>query len=145
MNISREIIESELKGKVIPLLRAHGFKGSFPNFYREVNNFVSLVNFQFFSSGGSFCINLSYADPSRNNIYARKDADPKKLKVSQARERVRLGAEKLNGDHWFSFGTTSYGEYRGEPLSIDALVSKIVTLFETDAETWWSTKCNIGS
>ncbi len=142
MSIDRKQMEIGLKSQVVPTLRELGFKGSFPNLYRDVNNFVSLINFQFFSSGGSFCINLSYADPGRENIYHKKDTEAKKLKVMQAREQVRLGASNLIGDHWFSFGKTSYNEYRGEPIPLEQLTSEINQLISSQAEQWWSNKCS---
>lgn len=134
-------MEMELKNQVIPFLKNLGFKGSFPNLYRNNSEFISLVNFQFFSAGGSFCINLSYAEPSRNNVFYQKETEVKKLKVSQTRERVRLGSKNLQGDMWFSFGQTSYGEFRGKPIPAPKLVAQINTLFEKQAEPWWEEKC----
>lgn len=67
--VDRQTIEEALRSKCVPTLRHAGFKGAFPNFYRDTEGFVALVSFQFFSSGGSFCVNLSFADPERRNIY----------------------------------------------------------------------------
>ena len=78
MNIERKQMETELKKQIVPTLRGMGFKGSFPNFYRDIADFVGLINFQFFYSGGSFCINLSYAEPIRDNVYYQKHTEPKK-------------------------------------------------------------------
>jgi Domain of unknown function (DUF4304) len=49
----------------VPELRRLGFKGSFPDLYRESSGFISVINFQFYSAGGSFCVNLSYTDSGR--------------------------------------------------------------------------------
>ena len=136
--VDRAAMERELKDQCVPVLRRAGFKGSFPDFYRETEGFVALVNFQFYSSGGSFCVNLSYADPQRSNISFRPDTPVRELKVSNARERKRLGATQ--GDKWFSFGATSYGEFRGEPLSTAELVLTINNLLEAEAEHWWQSK-----
>lgn len=122
----------------MPVLRRAGFKGSFPDFYRDTDGFVALINFQFFSSGGSFCVNLSYADPDRNNIYFRPETPVRNLKASQGREHKRLGAAQ--GDKWYSFGRTSYGEFRGEPVDPAALVGTINGLLESEAEAWWKLK-----
>ena len=54
--IGRKAMERALKDQCVPTLRQARFKGSFPNFYREDNDFVALVNFQFSLSGGSFCV-----------------------------------------------------------------------------------------
>jgi hypothetical protein len=131
-------MERALKEQCVPALRRAGFNGSFPDFYRNTEEFVALVNFQFFSSGGSFCVNLSYADPQRRNIYIRPATSVRKLKVSQATERKRLGAEQ--GDKWYSFGPTSYGELRGEPVEPAVLVRTINHLLESEAEGWWQLK-----
>ena len=140
MNIERKQIESELKKHCIPLLRECGFKGSFPNLYRDAGGFICLINFQFYSSGGSLCINLSYAEPDRENVYFRKETEPKNLKVSQTRDQFRLGADQKGADMWYSFGKTSYGEYRGTPISVSDLVSTINNLIKTQAEEWWTAK-----
>ena len=133
-------MENELKSHCVPVLRKNGFKGSFPNLYRDADNFVSLINFQFFSSGGSFCINLSYAEEDRENVYFKKETEVKKLSVSQTREQIRLGSEPGIGDKWFSFGKTSYGEYRGDPLPVLELIEIINNLIKTQAEPWWSNR-----
>ena len=136
--ITRKDMEYALKEECIPLLRELGFKGSFPNFYRNKNGFISLINFQFFSSGESFCINLSYADSDRKNIYFRPDTEAKKLTVSQTTDRIRLGSE--NGDRWFSYGITNYGEYRGTPISPSDIIVTVNNLIKTQAEQWWLLK-----
>jgi len=140
MNIDRKLMEKELRSHCVPFLRELGFKGSFPDMYRNTDGFVSLINFQFFSTGGSFCINLSYAEPSRKNIYFRKDIELKKLRVSQTTEHVRLGSDNLKRDHWFSFGLTSYGELRGEPMPPRELTRRINDLIKNQAEPWWASK-----
>lgn len=138
MNTDRATMEMALKEQCVPVLRGYGFKGSFPNLYRDVGGFVSLINFQFFSSGGSFCINISFADKQRGNIYFRKETEPKDLKVSQATIRARLGAPNLVGDHWFSFGKTSYGEFRGEPQNPADIANEINRLILEEALPWWA-------
>ena len=138
--VSRQTIEDALKSECVPALRRAGFKGAFPNFYRETEGFVALVNFQFFSSGGSFCVNLSFADPERSNIYFRPETAASKLRVSQATERTRLGASSAGNDNWYSYGATSYGAYRGEPIPVRQLVATVNSLFQSQAEPWWQEK-----
>lgn len=135
MDTDRKAMEAALKERCVPILRKMGFKGSFPDFYRDTSGFVALVNFQFFSSGGSFCVNLSYADQDRKNVDFRPHTEAKKLRVSHTRERHRLGA--VEGDRWFSFGKTSYGEYRGKPAPVAELAATCGQLLEAEAEDWW--------
>jgi hypothetical protein len=145
MSADRKAVEQALKKGCVPELRSAGFRGSFPHFYRATDDgFVALISFQFFSSGGSLCINLSYADPERKNIYFRPDTEPKKLRASQARVFHRLGARSEGSDCWYSFGKTSYGEFRGQPLPLADLVETVRQRFKSEAEGWWSAKRESG-
>src|ERR1051325_11260706 len=137
--VDRHTMERALRNGCVPELRRLGFKGSFPDFYRDSGGFISLINFQFYSAGGSFCINLSFTDADRNNVYFRPETETPKLRVSQTRDRHRLGGSD-GDDRWFSFGKTSYGEYRGTPNTPDELVLTINELFVTDGERWWNAK-----
>lgn len=139
-DVDRQTMERALRDGCVPQLRRLGFKGSFPDFYRDSGGFIALVNFQFYSAGGSFCINLSFTDADRKNLDFRPQTETPKLRVSQTRERHRLGG--AGADKWFSFGKTSYGEYRDSPLSPDELVRIINELFVTEAEQLWKAKGN---
>ena len=141
-DVDRDTMERALRNRCVPELRRLGFKGSFPDFHCESGGFISLINFQFYSAGGSFCINLSFADSAKKNVDFRPNTETRKLRVSQTRDRYRLGASH-GGDKWFSFGKTSYGEYRGTPITPDELVSTINDLFVTEAESWWNAKRNM--
>ncbi len=138
MSTDRPTMEKALKEQCVPLLKERGFKGSFPNMYRDTEGFVSLINFQFYSSGGSFCVNLSFADKGRENIYFRPDTEPKNLRVSQARVHARLGAPELRGDRWFSFGKTNYDEHRGTPQNPTDIAAEINHLIDKVALPWWA-------
>ena len=137
MSVTRIAMEGALKKRSVPLLRSHGFKGSFPNFYRDIDGFVSLINFQFYSAGGSLCVNISFADKLRENIYFRPETEPKRLSVSQGRIRARLSNGNLGSDQWFSFGLTSYDEYRGTPTEPDEIAQEINQLIQSFALGWW--------
>ncbi|WP_039966340.1 DUF4304 domain-containing protein [Roseobacter sp. MED193] len=143
-NADRKSMETALKAGCIPALRNQGFKGTFPNFYREHENFVALVNFQFFSSGGSFCINLGYADPERRNVSFEPEAEPRALRVTATRERSRLGSGG-EGDNWFSYGKTSYGEFRGSTSEVNEIAEQCAKLFISEAEGWWLGKMSAAS
>ena len=134
--MERKQVEAEIKKHCIPLLRKHRFKGAYPNLHKEQNGFVCLVNFQFYSAGGSFCVNLGYADAARENVDYRPETEVAKLLVSQTRNRARLGGH----DNWFSFGSTTYGELRGEPIPIAEIVRTVNGLIETEAMSWWEEK-----
>jgi hypothetical protein len=57
-----------LKDQCVPVLRKMGLKVLFPNFYRDDDGFVSLVNFQFNMAGEAFCIKFGFVAPERGNI-----------------------------------------------------------------------------
>ena len=141
MNADRKIMTADLKANCVPGLRESGFKGAFPNFYRDTDGFVALVSFQFFSAGGSFCVNLGYADPLRKNVSFQPDTEIAKIRVNQTRDCVRLGATE-GGDRWFSFGKTNYDEFRGQPRSVKKLSLTCSELLASDAENWWRAKQN---
>ncbi|MFD1159933.1 DUF4304 domain-containing protein [Roseovarius aestuarii] len=132
-------MEAALKERCVPVLREQGFKGSFPNFYRESDKFIALVNFQYYSAGGSFCVNLGYADPERKNVFFEPQAKTNRLRVSATKDQRRLGALD-GGDRWFSFGKTSYGEYRGTPSGVAEIADTCTQLLLSEAKNWWQEK-----
>jgi hypothetical protein len=152
MTTSTEMAKS-LKDTCVPLLRKMGFKGSFPNFYRDDNGFVCLVNFQFNTLGEKFCINLGFADPERRNLVSHcRDIDARDLRISMTggliegdnhlSGRWRVGSQPLGdglySDSWFSFARGPYGGDRAvEEIEPDVLAQQCATLIEQEAETWW--------
>ncbi len=144
---------SALKDHCVPLLRTMGFKGSFPNFYRDDDGFVCLANFQFNTLGEKFCINLGFADPERRNVSRQfQDVEPSKLRLSMTGRLIengnylsghwRVGAKPLGdglySDSWFSFAPGQYGRDRSvEAVDPDQLARRCASLIEQEAETWW--------
>lgn len=137
MDTDRKTMQAILKRTCVPVLRGLGFKGSFPNFYRETAQFVALANVQFALAGGSFCVNLGYADPGRRNVPYKPETAPDKLSVSQTRERKRLGAV-AGGDHWFVFGSASVTPYSDPVQPPDELAARCAALLASEAEEWWA-------
>ena len=135
-------MKAALKETFVPVLRKMNFKGSFPNFYRDTDGFVALVNVQFSMSGGRFCINLGYADPARKNITSlHKDFEPKKLRVHStgALQRYRIGS--VDGeDSWFSFESVEFAPSSRVVRPIGELVQTCVALLEEEAEHWFQQK-----
>ena len=137
---SRDDMMAEIKREVIPTLRALGFKGSFPHLHRIVEgDHVDLVTFQFASAGGSFAIEIGFADAERENVYTEKDTPPKKLRVSQTTVRRRLGAEDDGSDFWFVYdGERPFG-MTGAP---QALAETASDLIKSQAVSWWDARRN---
>ncbi|MBD3662829.1 DUF4304 domain-containing protein [Sulfitobacter aestuariivivens] len=142
--VNRATMEATLKKHCIPTLRAQGFRGAYPHLYRSDDSFVALITFQFFSSGGSFCINLGYADPARKNVTFKPETAVPKLRVNATRDQRRLGQPSGGGDHWFSYGLTSYGVFRGTPEPPEDIAEKCADLIMSEGEAWWRTKMTPG-
>src|SRR5262245_14610535 len=86
VEIDRKTMERALKDQCVPTLRLARFKGSFPNFYREDDDFIALVNFQFSLSGGSFCVNLSLRRPRKEKcLLPAQNGSPQTLCVTDYR------------------------------------------------------------
>lgn len=146
-------MSAALKDHCVPALRKMGFKGSFPNFYREDAGFVCLVNFQFDKLGEAFCINLGFADPERRNVATHcRDVEAKKLRVSMTggliengnylSGRWRVGSKPLGGnlfsDSWFTFAPGQYGEHRSvQAVYTDQMAQDCAALIADEAESWW--------
>lgn len=139
MSTDRKDMEAAIRQSCVPALRALGFKGSFPNLFRVTGDFVALATFQFSSAGGSFCVNLGYADPERTNVYIHPETAPERLRVSQTRDWGRLGAV-TGGDHWFVFGSAGATPYRGGVLTPEEIVARCNALIAGEAEDWWARK-----
>jgi hypothetical protein len=134
---ARKEMNDALKAEVVPALRKWGFKGTFPHFHREVDQHVDLLSFQFRLAGGSFVVELSYAEPGRENVYIDKEAPASKLRASQTSKRLRLGAEGPGSDSWFSFEPVGFFKRRPDYKGI---CSEVVAMLERQAIPWWSEK-----
>ena len=130
MPATRSAADAELKRTVVPALRALGFRGSYPHFYREIAGHIDLACVQFSQSGGKFVIELSYAGPDRGNVYANTEVLASELRVSQTTERLRLGSAQPHSDHWFVFNTPN--------ASLDHVCQEAAKLLHSQGEAWWA-------
>lgn len=101
MNERGEMI-SELKKKVIPILKESGFKGSFPNFRRVSRDTLNLITFQFDKWGGGFCIEIANGNP-QGFTYGGEFIETKNIRPYHLVNRIRLGATDANEDYWFRY------------------------------------------
>jgi hypothetical protein len=134
MGDMRRAMNDSLKNIVVPVLRKSGFKGTFPHFYRDTNGHVDLLTFQFNREGGSFVVEISYAEPGRENVYIYKETEVSKLRVSQTSKRFRLGARSTHSDNWFSFEPAGIFKRQPDP---DPISFKVAALIEEQALPWW--------
>ncbi|QOR64908.1 DUF4304 domain-containing protein [Cytobacillus suaedae] len=133
MSVERDAMIKSLKENVIPTLRKCGFKGSFPHFYRKLEEQTDLLMFQFSMWGGVLYVEISKCSPEGHTDVAETYRTPNKVKVyhigdGSAWHRKRLGKE-VNG--MFEFNELNTDE-----------VSKQVFNSLEEAEEWWNTYPN---
>lgn len=125
-----------LQSIVVPHLRSVGFKGSFPHFYRKRSDYIDLLSVQFNLKGGCFVVEISYVDPDKNNVFLVEDVTLSKFRVSQTSQRLRLGAETEEQDHWFLFKRKNRF-FKSSP-NIEKIAQKVVELIKSQGEPWWA-------
>lgn len=137
---ARSEMEKALKENVISYLRDLGFKGSFPHF-RNINaEKIRLVTFQFFSSGGSFVVELAECGPNGFTHSWGKHVEPKKVTAHDIGQRYRVGSEG-KGDHWFVFGKRNYedGHDKVETKEFyEKIANEVRQCFIDESESYWS-------
>jgi hypothetical protein len=136
MKSPRELMDQALVACAVPALRELGFKGSYPNFYREREGHVDLGCFQFSGAGGKFVVELSFAEPDRKNVYINADVPAAKLRVSQTTVRWRLGAPLEHMDNWFFF----HAAESGGQSTVEQVAGNVATLLRNEGKAWWLSK-----
>ena len=126
---------SALKKSAVPTLRALGFRGSFPHFYRDRDGQLDLITFQFSRNGGQFVAELSFATPDRSNLPKPFRAlPPSQLRSFHSMRRKRLGGSG-HGDHWFVYASSNdSSRLAASPEEIAACCAE---LLRTEGESWW--------
>jgi hypothetical protein len=110
MKDHRDAMVGALKEAFIPFLRERGFKGSLPHFRRALTDRVEYLTVQFYSSGGSFVVEIAVAGADGKPDGYGKHLPIEKLNVQYFRDRLRLGINREAGiaDHWYVFGPRNY-------------------------------------
>lgn len=100
----RAQMDAALKEHVVPRLRAMGFKGSLPHFYRERAGAIDVLTFQFNRYGGKFVVEMARL-PSEGIAVHGAHVPPSKMRSYHGRQRHRLGSDLRSnwGDQWFAF------------------------------------------
>lgn len=128
-------MNAALNDSVVPVLREMGFKGSLPHFRRERDEHIDLLTVQYNKYGGSFLVEISFADPARENVYLYRDTPANKLRVAQTRERFRLGADHENWGVWLAFSGRPASGITGSPSQ---LADVVVGYIRSQASAWWN-------
>ncbi|MGG3625537.1 DUF4304 domain-containing protein [Bacillus gobiensis] len=128
MSAERDAMINSLKQIVIPTLRERGFKGSFPHFYRKLDNQTDLLMFQFSMWGGVLYVEISKCSPEGHTDVSGEFRPPNKMRVYYVDDgfvwhRHRIGNE-VNG--MFEFN-----EFNTEEAA------QTIFYALTEAEKWW--------
>lgn len=114
-------MDEVMKLKVIPVLRASGFKGSYPNLKRIKEDQIDLIGFQFSQWGPQLYINIAIAPKEGITLLNGKHFPPDKLKYYHSGKRTRLG------ESHFDFEDESFEE-----------IANQIILCLPKGELWWS-------
>ncbi|WP_377520238.1 DUF4304 domain-containing protein [Priestia megaterium] len=130
MSIERDNMINSLRKNVIPIMRNCGFKGSFPHFYRQLEDRVDLLMFQFSAWGGVLYIEISKCSPEGHTDVSKAFHAPNKVKIYNIdiEHRQRLG-KGLNEMFEFNKDNTE-------------LISLAVKDALKEAEEWWDSSTN---
>jgi hypothetical protein len=129
MSELRDSMEKELKSRVVPALRASGFKGSFPHFRRLRGGTIHLLTFQFDRYGGGFVIEISRCPPEGITAPWGKAIPASKVTTwdMPSDQRARLTPRQVAGtDYWFRYDN---GNVR---IPADQVLECLPS-----AEDWW--------
>jgi hypothetical protein len=138
-------MDAALKAVTVPALRQQGFSGSMPHFRRVVDDEgrIDLLMFQYFSSGGSFVVEIARTSVEEM-AEAYKATPVSKIKVSDVHPnaRARLGSSDFPiGDHWFAYGKPNYEPGAEVVMPNDhyvGIAEQVVGLVESQAARYWA-------
>jgi len=134
MSTEREKMIETLKEHVVPVLKARGFKGSFPHFRRITDTGIHLLTFQFDKWGGSFVVEIGACSPHGVTMHWGEQIPPTKVTAHHVSRRQRLGASGDQTDHWFRYdkrGLLSFGD------PYERAAREVLRLLDSQAETFW--------
>ena len=121
-----------MKKIVIPYLREHGFKGSFPHFRRQNEDNIDLIAFQYNRHGGSFTVNLATCPPDGiNDEWVNVPVNKVTVYATDVYDQFRLNENvKDITDHWFDFETAKNEE------DYDLIALQVKTLLHITDRNW---------
>lgn len=122
-----------LKAVVVPLLREHGFTGSFPHFRRLHQLRIDLLTFQFDRHGGGFIIEIGRCGPQGFTTHWGKQIPPEKVRAWDlpAKQRARIQPRNGSGtDSWFRFDDLAADDFTRTANSVVPFLTKAETMFD---------------
>jgi hypothetical protein len=106
MSDLRHAMEEEIKVLVLPVLRASGFKGSFPHYRRAVEDGIDLLTFQFDRHGGGFVVEIARSPGDGITTPWGERVLPNKVTAWDLHPDMRYRIQPRSGggtDSWFRF------------------------------------------
>jgi hypothetical protein len=135
MATPRELMDTELKAAVVPVLRDRSFKGTLPHFRRMSPAGVDLLTFQFDRNGGGFVIEIARGSAEGFTTHWGKFIPANKLTAwdLHPNKRYRLKPREGSGtDSWFRYENANVAEVARQVLELLA-----------KAESWWSKQVEV--
>ncbi|PLT28872.1 DUF4304 domain-containing protein [Peribacillus deserti] len=127
MAAGKESMLFALEERVVPVLKAKGFQGSFPHFRRILSREIHLLSFQFDRCGGGFVIEAASC-PLKGHTHAWGEyVPPEKVTAHDLHpdERIRLQDGK-----WFRYD---------ESCTCEEIASEVLHRL-SEAEEFWRNK-----
>ncbi|MDR9794094.1 MULTISPECIES: DUF4304 domain-containing protein [Aeribacillus] len=122
-----------LKKIVVPYLREHGFKGSFPHFRRKNEDNIDLITFQFNRYGGSFVVVLAICPIEGVTTSWGEEIPPSKVTAHDVGidYRYRLTENiKESNETWFNYEDAKNEE------DFDLVASRVLSLLHVSDRNW---------
>lgn len=125
----RDAMIHSLKRVLVPSLRERGFKGSFPHFYRKLNEQTQLLMFQFSMYESAFYVEISkcssegYLDETTGALIPSNKIRVYQIGGGSPYHRTRIGKDC---GHVFVFNEGNY----------DEVATDVLRAFR-EAEEWW--------
>ena len=119
---------------VVPVLRAEGFQGTFPDFRRLTQREVHLLSFQFNKWGGSFVVEVASCPAEGITTHWGEHIPGTAAKATNVHPslRLRLASSGEQQDYWFR----SDGRFRWNPY--EKAAKAVLPYLKTQAEAWWA-------
>ena len=143
MSEDRKHVMTALRTRFVPALRARGFVGSFPHLRRPLPDRIDYLTVQFYSSGGSFVVEIGRTGPDGFTDGPWKDLPIEKINVGHIfYDRRRLTPRDAHGGwrgaDWFEFGPRSHDPPQPpKPQEFyDGIVDQALAIFESVGEPW---------
>ena len=134
MSAERKKMIEALKEHVVPILKARGFKGSFPHFRRPTDTLIHLLTFQFDKWGSGFVVQIASCPVEGVTMHWGEHVPPAKVTAYHVWPRLRLGSTDSKCDHWFRYDR---GGLRSFDNVYEITAREVLPFLDSQAEAFW--------